>query len=485
MELISPEFLVLVSLALVLFHACRNPGWQRFVLTAGGIVFFLSNAAGGAAASGWQALLSLSMPIGFIVAGYAGMRVVRVHPKLAAPLSLVLAVLFLVCRHVATAAEGGAAVFVTVGFSYIILRILHVILDVSWNEIAETPSPYAYVGYVLFFPTFLAGPIWLYQDYALELRRARTAPNGREVQQAFSRIATGLLKVLVLSNATLALHRFCVRAILENPSNARALAGVLFASAALLYLAYVYYDFSGYMDIVVGVGRLFDVRLPENFDRPFESRDLLDFWNRWHITLSQWMQRFVFTPLTVFLVRRLPGPKLDYAGPAGYFLVFLLVGVWHSPSWRFLCFGAFLGLAASATKILENSSMSRLGRAKYNAMRGRATVKLLFRCACAFVVAVALSFLWLEASVLKAFGFPDLLSALAAGLLVPCLFSFLSEIAQRYSAAMERAAGGEVSAGNLLRLGWGQVWLAVKVFVVVGILVSRTEDIPVFIYQGF
>lgn len=120
-------------------------------------------------------------------------------------------------------------------------------------------------------------------------------------------------------------------------------------------------DFSAYSDIAVGIGRLLGINTPENFDRPLSARNVIEFWERWHISLSQFIRRNLFVPLQLALMRRFEGAKLATACGA-FSLAFLLCGAWHGFSFRCLGWGAIHAIGLSVCTLYKAALQKRLGR---------------------------------------------------------------------------------------------------------------------------
>ncbi len=127
------------------------------------------------------------------------------------------------------------------------------------------------------------------------------------------------------------------------------------------YPIYLYCNFAGYCDIVIAASRFFGMKLPENFNRPWLARNVLDFWNRWHITLGAWIRDYLFMPMYKPVVERWPkrAPSLAWVF---FFLAFVVAGAWHGGTANFLIYGALQGLGASAAKIYENAIIAARGR---------------------------------------------------------------------------------------------------------------------------
>jgi D-alanyl-lipoteichoic acid acyltransferase DltB (MBOAT superfamily) len=133
-----------------------------------------------------------------------------------------------------------------------------------------------------------------------------------------------------------------------------------------IYPVYLYFNFSGYTDVMVGAAALTGLRLPENFDRPFSARNFIDFWSRWHITLSTWLRTYVYNPLMMSLMRRLPSPRLTSALTVlSFFVTFFLVGAWHGQTSEFLFFGVLQGGGVASNKLYQLTMTKRLGARRY------------------------------------------------------------------------------------------------------------------------
>ena len=212
------------------------------------------------------------------------------------------------------------------GFSYIAFRLLHALRDRLSKRLPPL-SLSEFVTYALFFPALTAGPIDRADRFVKELRQ----PTPAWVEGGV-RLAVGIFKKFAVAD-TLAL-------VALSAQNA-AQASSTFWLWILLY-AYagrIYFDFSGYTDIALGLGRLMGFRLPENFDQPYLKPNLTLFWNSWHMTLTQWFRAYFFNPLTRALRSRpLPPWLIILIGQAG---TMVLVGLWHGVTWNFAAWGVW------------------------------------------------------------------------------------------------------------------------------------------------
>lgn len=487
MGLLTVEFFALVAVSLILFRAARAPVWRRTVLAAASLVFALSYMGGKQgllSAAGLASILPLAV---LALAGYAAVRLTgRASPALLA--AAVIGV-YAFMRYSLPDLTADADWVVVVGSSYILFRVLHILFDKAQGELPAVPGLPGYLLYLFFFPTFLAGPIWRLEEYRASLDEAVSgpAPDGPQVFAAFSRIANGGIKILVLVDVFAAFHHiFRGNFTVAEPGGA--MAAVCCSFAAIAYLVYFYFDFSGYMDIVIGVGALFGLKLPENFDAPFSCDDLIDFWNRWHITLSQWIQHYLFTPLVAFLSRRLLGRvKIETIGVVGFLVSFFVIGVWHGPTMRFVYFGLLLGVFASATKMWDSWLKRRLGAKRAGTVKNHRVYKDGAGSLGVFLVAVALSALWFRPESLAGIGVVFAACLLASGMLGAFFCRTLSGYIRRLTLWLEHPGplrqGG--SGGSLLASLGAEVWLAVRCLVIVGILSVQGTDMPAFLYQGF
>src|ERR1039457_1391355 len=161
-------------------------------------------------------------------------------------------------------------------------------------------GPLAYLLYMLDFTTLVSGPIQRYDEFARSQFASQPIALGpRVVGLQLERIVRGFFKVNVLTKLLHAVQQDALAQL--SPISATSLKLYAPFTLALVYPLFLYANFSGYIDIVFALARLMRLRLPENFDRPFEASSVLDFWNKWHITLSNWLKTYVYNPLLVAL----------------------------------------------------------------------------------------------------------------------------------------------------------------------------------------
>jgi D-alanyl-lipoteichoic acid acyltransferase DltB (MBOAT superfamily) len=263
------------------------------------------------------------------------------------------------------------------GISYLAFRNSHLVLQIR-NGIVKKPGFWAYIGYSFFLPTMLVGPINPYSNYRLGLDEAPPAiPAGR----AALRFLKGAVKYEFLGN--IANRLTYVGLLNDDHYHPR----IDLAVAVLFYYLFLYCNFSGFCDMAIGAAGLIGIPVAENFENPFAARNVKDFWNRWHITLSQYMRDVVFAPVSKFFVRLLGPSNSNHAIALTITLVFLLIGVWHGVGWNYAAYGAAHALGVTVNHYYTIGLKSRLGRdgfKAYNAnpwIHGAAVVMTFCFCA--------------------------------------------------------------------------------------------------------
>jgi D-alanyl-lipoteichoic acid acyltransferase DltB (MBOAT superfamily) len=269
--------------------------------------------------------------------------------------------------------------YVVIGLSYIFFRVLHLMIDIRGGLLQEPIGLISYLNYVLNFTALVSGPIQRFPDFAAtHLRVPRPPLDIFMVGEAIQRVIVGFFKVTVLSQL---LSVFQERAIglisRDQPLTMNILTGAVIAAS---YPIYLYCNFSGYMDVVIGLARFLRFELPENFDRPFSAHNFIDFWNRWHITLSSWLKVYVYNPLLIALMRRAPSATAaPLCGVAAYFVTFFLIGIWHGQTSEFAAYGVVLGLGVSLNKLFQVVTAKILGRERNRSFQGNAFYNALSR----------------------------------------------------------------------------------------------------------
>jgi alginate O-acetyltransferase complex protein AlgI len=357
----SLPFLAFAATIALLFNFGKSQRWRRITLLAANVAFL---------ASFGQDLLSFLPFVGFLALGFAAQHFVRdgaAHRLFPLLLAAIVATFFWLKRYsFIPSATLLPFPYVLVGLSYVFFRVLHLIIDRHQGAVAERVGMLSYLNYTLNFTALTSGPIQRYQDY----RRMEREPLPLDLVatgRAVERIIVGYFKVAVVSMLLEQLQRQGM----DNLAADQALGHRAFAVMLIsgLYPLYLYANFSGYMDVVIGVARFFRIELPENFDRPFAAENFINFWSRWHITLSSWLKTYVYNPLMMAGMERISAPaSTPYIAVVAFFITFFLVGLWHGQTSEFLFFGFLQGGGVAANKLYQVLMQKRLGQKRYRAL---------------------------------------------------------------------------------------------------------------------
>ena len=229
-----------------------------------------------------------------------------------------------------------------VGISFYTFQILSYTVDVYRGDVQAQRNPIHFGAYVVFFPQLIAGPIVRYADIAQALENRKTTLDG--AYAGMVRFFIGLGKKVLLANQLGSLY---------SAYGDSAQPSVLFAwLSAIAYMLQIYFDFSGYSDMALGMGKIFGFDFPENFRYPYVARSITDFWRRWHMSLSTWFRDYVYIPLGGNRVRKLLWIR-------NIFIVWCLTGLWHGAGWNFLLWGLFFAVLLLAEKLWYGAALER------------------------------------------------------------------------------------------------------------------------------
>lgn len=362
METASLHFLAFGVVVAILYNLLRPVVWRQSVLLLANI-YFLSQFS-----SNPRALLPFA---GFLLFGFAGVRMMQSgFRKAFGPLILGIIIVFIWLKKYAFLPHASflTSVYVTIGLSYVLFRVLHLIIDGRDDELPHRIGFLSYLNYTLNFTTLVSGPIQLYQGFAeTHLAQLRPPLTIFTIGHAMERIAIGYFKVEVLSMLFSGIQTHAIAAL----SSTQPLFWRIFTGAAIaaVYPVYLYCNFSGYMDFVIGIAALMRFTLPENFNRPFSSDNFMNFWSRWHITLSSWFKVYFYNPLLMQLMRRFPSLSIEpFLAVLAFFTTFFLLGIWHGQNSVFAFYGVVLGLGVSVNKLYQIMMINALGRKGYKVL---------------------------------------------------------------------------------------------------------------------
>ena len=235
-----------------------------------------------------------------------------------------------------------------VGISFYTFQSLSYVIDSYRKDATASRSPLVPAVYVTLFPQLIAGPIITYNEIEGQIRKR--AHSLSRIANGIRRFSVGLAKKVLLANTAGELWQdFCRRFALGGSDTLGAWLGVI------CFAFQIYFDFSGYSDMAIGLGRMFGFEFPENFNYPYISRSITDFWRRWHVTLSSWFRNYVYIPLGGN--RR--GRTRTYIN---LFIVWSLTGLWHGAGVNFLIWGLYFFVILSIEKLFLLKLLDRLPR---------------------------------------------------------------------------------------------------------------------------
>jgi len=238
-----------------------------------------------------------------------------------------------------------------IGVSFFTFESLTYVIDVYRGDYKSLTSFRNYLTYILMFPKLIAGPIIPYNKIGYQIETERAISSQLRLV-GFMRFVFGLSKKVLIANV-----------LGETVSEIYKLDAALIDSslawiAAIAYTMQLYFDFSGYSDMAIGLGEMLGFRIPENFNFPYISKSITEFWKRWHISLGNWMKNYLYIPLG--------GNKAGtYATYFNLWIVFLLSGIWHGAGWNYLIWGAFHGFFLVIERLFLQKYLKHAGAVFY------------------------------------------------------------------------------------------------------------------------
>jgi D-alanyl-lipoteichoic acid acyltransferase DltB (MBOAT superfamily) len=404
----SVTFLVFAGVVVLLTNLLGPLAWRRAVLLASSVAFLWLSADG-------ESLLPL---IVFVGLGFAGLKLIESsRVRTATPIVVATILIFVwLKRYTFLPTQLFLRMpYTTLGLSYILFRIIHLLEDADSGALPGPVGLISYLIYTLNFTSVVAGPIQRYQEFDKtqhETKRVSVVRAGRAIE----RIITGFFKANVMALVFSMLKTGAINQIMTTAhEETRMLAGALAIGS---YPFFLYCNFSGYIDIVIGMAQLINITLPENFARPFSADSFIGFWSRWHITLSTWLKTYVYNPLLMSLMRRFPADSLaPLWGVIAFFVTFFLVGAWHGQTSAFLFFGVLQGLGVSMNKLYEIVLAARLGRKRVKTLTSNGLYIAISRGLTFTWFAFTLAWFWSNwsqlAVLVTALGFRATISSLA------------------------------------------------------------------------
>ena len=234
-------------------------------------------------------------------------------------------------------------IILPIGISFYTFQIISYEVDVYKGKINASKSLVNYMTYVFLFPQLIAGPIVRYESVNKELKRRNFS--FEDFSYGVNRFIIGLFKKVVIANN---IGELCNILISSNEVSI-----LLYWVLGISYMLQIYFDFSGYSDIAIGIGRMIGFKFPENFNYPYIANSVTDFWRRWHMTLSSWFRDYVYIPLGGNKVSTLKHIR-------NILVVWMLTGLWHGASWNFIIWGLYFGIILIVEKYFLKNILDKL-----------------------------------------------------------------------------------------------------------------------------
>ena len=238
-------------------------------------------------------------------------------------------------------------IILPVGISFFTFQAVSYLVDTKRHG-KEENNPWRFFTFIAFFPQLIAGPIVRQHELLPQLRKPLLLVKG-DIGKALFRIVKGLIKKLLFADI---LYNTMLEQVFTAPGDFR---GTELWIAIYAYSIWIYYDFSAYTDIAIGSAKLFGIKLPENFNRPYQSSSVAEFWRKWHITLSNWVRDYIYYPLG--------GARADKEWKIyrNILITMVVIGVWHGASWNFVIYGILHGSAVSFNRLQRKWTKRRPG----------------------------------------------------------------------------------------------------------------------------
>lgn len=356
MSIKSLSFLLFVFIVFCIYYAVQKTNLQKFVILAAGIVCMVSMSSVAATALvGLLALcvygIALRMEAVIRKNGGAGTQKAKNQGRglllLGAFLDIGLLLYFKFFQHTYLLLQNFLAakditladLVVPIGLSYYTLALYGYLSDIYHKKYPAEKSFLLFLTYVTYFPAIIEGPINLYQKLTPQLGE-RHVFDGNRVVMGLQRCLWGYFKKVVIADRI----GILVMGILQDD----AAVGPLLFYAMVLYSFQIYTDFSGGIDVIMGISEMLDIRLTENFRSPLISGSVTEYWARWHISLGVFMEKYIYYPIALNrkvmkVSKRIPNKYVSkaFSSALASFVVFIIVGIWHGTGWNYVVYGLY------------------------------------------------------------------------------------------------------------------------------------------------
>ncbi len=257
------------------------------------------------------------------------------------------------------------SIHLPIGISFFTFQALSFIIDIYRKTISMDKNPLDFALYMALFPKLITGPITPYHDLKNQVQNRQRPIEPGDLSEGVNRFIIGLGKKVLIANS-LAVPANGIFAI----SAADQTAGLAWLGI-ICYTLQIYFDFSGYTDMAVGIGRMCGFTVLENFNYPYIAKSIKEFWRRWHISLAKWLRDYLFLPIAYPVSRKIKEPRLlgvkaeNWAYFIGTFFTFLICGIWHGADWTFFVWGGYYGLLL----VIEHAGLGKWMRRRWKPLQ--------------------------------------------------------------------------------------------------------------------
>lgn len=338
-----------LPIVLILYFVINNRTWRNAVLLVSSLVFY----------SWGEPKYVFLMLASTLVAWLCGLGIDRFKEKRRISRAFLIASLVLLLGSLAVfkylnffvenlnRIDGVALkvrnIALPIGISFYTFQILSYLIDLYWEKVNVQKSYFRFTLYVCLFPQLIAGPIVRYETVEREISLRRES--WEEAVGGMRRFILGLAKKVLIANN--------VAAVAEYIYSSSSAGSGAYWLAAVCYTLQIYFDFSGYSDMAIGFGRIFGFHFLENFNYPYISRSVTEFWRRWHISLSSWFRDYVYIPLGGNRVK-------TSRWILNILIVWALTGFWHGAQWNFILWGLYYAVLLLCEKLLWGEALKKL-----------------------------------------------------------------------------------------------------------------------------
>lgn len=335
-----------LPVVLLLYYVCRSIVWKNVILLIASLLFYA-----------WgEPVYVILMILSILFNYYAGREIETAHKKSSLVFAVIINLLILgYFKYSGFLVDTVNSIFGTsfvnkrlalpIGISFYTFQAMSYLIDVYRGDSKGQKNVLTFAVYITMFPQLIAGPIVRYQDIENQLN-GRT-PDADDFREGIPMFVKGFFKKVVLANVIGSLHTQILAMGMSNISAMTAWLG------ALAYTLQIFNDFSGYSDMAIGLGRMLGFEFPKNFDRPYASGSVTEFWRRWHISLGTWFREYVYIPLG----GNRKGVKRQIIN---LLIVWALTGLWHGAAWNFVIWGLYYGILLIFEKFVYVHMQKRL-----------------------------------------------------------------------------------------------------------------------------